>query len=215
MLELQKALVFSKDDNEPDAKLKMAIVAATNQGTEPSDALVKELRTLTKATPGQQVEYDQLLQVVWDDNYMSAHKVPTKPGRGNVLKYLYLVGSPAGCYNDNIEPKPSLFGVKKGSSSVRYSLFTNENVDMSSTFKLVPSEMIRAVDAGMKMCIAKHPVTGRPLDPVLSYLAVSQGKKCDMRPSDQVFAHGPHLLVVFFCLRVSIVRHRIACDHVY
>ena len=123
-----------------------------------------------------------------------------KPGRGVVMKYLFLVGSGAGCYNDNIEPNPSLFGVKKGSSSVRYSLFTNENVDLSTTFKLVPPDMMKAVDDDMKISVSHHPGTGRPLDSWLSYLAVSQGKKCGMGPPDQVLP--PSLMSS--CLGIAI-----------
>ena len=172
---------ISKDD-----ALKNALWTATGGTLSPSDALIQELRTLSRAEPGKQVDYKQVLQVIWDDKHVEVPMGGVKPGRENKMKYMFLVGSGAGCYNDNIEPQPSLFGVKKGSSSVRYSLFTNKDVDVSTTFKLVPADMMRAVDADMKMSVAQHPSTGRPLDPWLSYLAVSQGKKCDNRPPDQV-----------------------------
>jgi hypothetical protein len=167
------------------------VAAATDNKVVPSDALIAELRHLARAAPGKQVDYKELLQVVWDENYLEVPKGGVKPGRGQYMKYLFLVGSSAGCYNDNIDPKPSLFGVKKGSSSVRYSLFTNDEVDQSTTFKLVPEHMMKAVDADMKVSVAQHPTTGRPLDPWLSYLAVSQGKRCSIRPPDQVSAHPP------------------------
>ena len=187
---LQKALVFDKQNDASratvDEELKRAVAVATDNKVVPSDALVAELRQLSRARPGKQVDYKELLQVVWDERLMEISKRDVKPGRGEYLKYLFLVGNSAGCYNDNIEPKPSLFGVKKGSSSVRYSLFTNNDVDMSTTFKLVPEQMMKAVDDNMKVSVSYHPTTGRPLDPWLSYLAVSQGKKCDQRPTDQV-----------------------------
>jgi len=192
---LQKALVFDKQNDESratvDEQLKRAVAVATDNTVVPSDALVAELRQLSRARPGKQVDYKELLQVVWDEKLMEMPKRDVKPGRGDYLKYLFLVGKGAGCYNDNIEPKPSLFGVKKGSSSVRYSLFTNNDVDLSTTFKLVPEQMMKAVDDDMKVSVSYHPTTGRPLDPWLSYLAVSQGKKCDQRPTDQVFARPP------------------------
>jgi hypothetical protein len=55
---------------------------------------------------------------------------------------------------------PQVWGVKKVSSSVRYSLFTNEAVDLSTSFKCVPPSMLKEVDAGLKMSAAQHPVTG-------------------------------------------------------
>jgi hypothetical protein len=192
---LQKALVFDKQNDASratvDEELKRAVAVATDNKVVPSDALVAELRQLSRARQGKQVDYKELLQVVWDENLMEMPKRDFKPGRSEYLKYLFLVGNSAGCYNDNIEPKPSLFGVKKGSSSVRYSLFTNNDVDLSTTFKLVPEQMMKAVDDDMKVSVSYHPTTGRPLDPWLSYLAVSQGKKCDQRPTDQVFARPP------------------------
>jgi hypothetical protein len=190
--ELQKALVFApesgagKGTGSNDDKMKKAIAIATGDANPVSDDLIQELRSLTKTKPGKQIDYETMMQVVWDDKYLDLPKGSVKPGRGLFMKYLFLVGSGAGCYNDNLEPNPSLFGVKKGSSSVRYSLFTNENVDLSTTFKLVPPDMMKAVDADMKISVSHHPATGRPLDPWLSYLAVSQGKKCGMGPPDQV-----------------------------
>jgi len=171
-----------------NAILKNAIGAATD--IKASDALVSELRGLAQAQPGQQIDYEQMLQVVWDDKYLQTPTGGVKPGRGNVMKYLFLGGCGAVCYSDSFEAQPTLFGVKRGSSSVRYSLFTNENVDMTRQLKLVPADMIKVVDSDMKMSIARHPKTLRPLDPWLSYLAVSQGKKCDNRPHDQVCARG-------------------------
>jgi hypothetical protein len=192
---LQKALVFDKQNDASratvDEELKRAVAVATDNKVVPSDALVAELRQLSRARPGKQVDYKELLQVVWDEKLMEMPKRDVKPGRSEYLKYLFLVGNSAGCYNDNIEPKPSLFGVKKGSSSVRYSLFTNNDVDLSTTFKLVPEQMMKAVDDDMKVSVSYHPTTGRPLDPWLSYLAVTQGKKCDQRPTDQVFSRPP------------------------
>ena len=196
---LQKELVYSgwhhshggqhhsdeNRDTDHDGRLKQAIMTAT--GHEPSRTLIKELRALSHAEKGSQVDYDKLLEVVWDQEAFQSPQRVMAPGRGNVPKYLFLVGQGAGCYNDNIQPQPSLYGVKKGSSSVRYSLFTNEPVDLTSTFKLVPPPMMKAVDDSMKMMISQHPVTGRPLDPWMAYLAASQGKRCGMGPPDQRF----------------------------
>lgn len=185
--------------------MKNALCIATGGTLLPSDALIQELRTLSRAEPGKQVDYKQVLQVIWDDKHVAVPMGRVKPGRENKMKYLFLVGSGAGCYNDNIEPQPSLFGVKKGSSSVRYSLFTNKDVDVSTTFKLVPADMMRAVDADMKMSVAQHPSTGRPLDPWLSYLAVSQGKKCDKRPPDQVcHVHASTLELIHSCFHMCL-----------
>jgi len=77
--ELQKAFVFAKESGAgkssqtSDDKLKSAITAATD--ISPSNELIQELRKLTKTKPGKPIDYESMMHVVWDDEYLALPKV--------------------------------------------------------------------------------------------------------------------------------------------
>ena len=65
-------------------------------------------------------------------------------------------------------PKPSLFGVKKCFSSVRYSLFTNENGDLSlkgeaQANRDMATSTVRVINFSSQNCIQTDIQSPRPL----------------------------------------------------
>ena len=64
--------------------------------------------------------YSTLASSLWSDDLVEHPAKPASRKDIHHKKHLFLSNSTSGFYNDNIEPKPSVFGLKKGSSSVRY-----------------------------------------------------------------------------------------------
>uniref|UniRef100_A0A7S4KZ12 Uncharacterized protein n=1 Tax=Guillardia theta TaxID=55529 RepID=A0A7S4KZ12_GUITH len=164
---LQKHLLDKQEEDEK-LSLQQALLDAT--GMSLSEGAMEELGRLS----GTYRDYSKILNSLWDERMLhrQTEVEEKRKGPSHAPRYLFFYNRPAGFYNDNIEPSPHFYGVKKSSSSVRYNLFTNERTDMLA--KTLPRSFVDRLDAEMKIVPANHPVTKRPLDPWLCHLSIGQ-----------------------------------------
>mmetsp|Transcript_45578 Transcript_45578/g.108293 ORF Transcript_45578/g.108293 Transcript_45578/m.108293 type:complete len:254 (+) Transcript_45578:3-764(+) len=166
--------------DSPKVQDPALLAAALEKATslKPSPALLEEVAAIA-CQGGGTWSYSTLADSLWDDEIAGRPMTQALDKGGRPKKHLFLPLAATGFYNDNVEPRPSLFGIKKGSSSVRYNLFNNEYGKALN--KTVAPELLAAVDRDMKVVPASHPTTLRPLDPVMAYLYLQQGKRCGDR----------------------------------
>mmetsp|Transcript_1258 Transcript_1258/g.2087 ORF Transcript_1258/g.2087 Transcript_1258/m.2087 type:complete len:281 (+) Transcript_1258:61-903(+) len=169
--------VFNAQEDEAAAtrQLEEGVFAAT--GHRPTSGCVDEMLSLmTGAEKESSLSYATLASSLWSDELVQYPRKPDPRKDKHHNRHLFLANSTSGFYNDNIAPKPSIYGLKKGSSSVRYDLFTNQNA--GKLYSTVPKSIMDEVDRQLKIVASEHPKTKRPMDPLLSYLTISQGKRC-------------------------------------
>lgn len=157
-------------------QLTESIFEATGQ--RPSNEVVEELAICCEGSDN--FKFGSLAEALWQENLVRGKDETKYRKHSTPVKHFFHSKSGPGFYNDNVRPSVNVFGVKKGSSSVQYDLFTNQN-RRQIVNSPVPHNISQAVAQTLHIVPDQHPVTSRPMDPYLSYITMKQGKRCGIR----------------------------------